>query len=373
MIDQQGHSFTKTISKIMDEVPQLDEINEQLNEGQEPTPVTVRTFLSWFNAYRRGWYVVQDINEWLEYYEIETQPYFDSVYIDSLIYFKRKRSTATEETSTSSTSTTTTTTAMPDNAILPDGDDSLNLDDPTYRIAKLEAANKDLISVHPDSDLAEAITKMMTYDFSQLPVMQQPKRGLKGVISWRSIGANYFVGRQSTKVRDLMESNYPIVPSETSLFKALPMIIEHDYVLVENSAKEISGIVTASDLSLQFKQLTEPFLIVSEIENHIRVLLSKLPQEDIENAKDEKDTDRVIKGVADLTFGEYLRLFQNPSTWAKLLLPIDRKTYCEHLEKIRDIRNNIMHFDPDGLDEESIETLRRFARLLQTLKSIKAI
>lgn len=358
----------------MEEVPKLDEINEQLDNGQQPSPVTVRTFLGWFEVYRRGWYVVQQINEWLDYYQIETDPYFDSVYIDSLIYFRRKRAVIDEDqAATSSTSTTTSTTVVPDSPILPDNDDSLNLNDPTYRIAKLEAANKNLISVFPDSELKEAITKMMTYDFSQLPVMQQPKRGLKGVISWRSIGTNLFAGQHSTKVRDLMETSIPLVASDTSLFKALPIIIEHDYVLVENSINEITGIVTASDLSLQFKQLTEPFLVVSEIENHVRFLLAKLPPEDIGRAKDEKDADRVIKSVADLTIGEHLRLFQNPDIWDKLGLPIDRKTFCDHLEKIRDIRNDIMHFDPDGLDEESIETLRRFARLLQTLKSIKAI
>src|SRR6185503_4882734 len=117
------------------------------------------------------------------------------------------------------------------------------------------------------------------------------------------------------------------------LFKAIPMIIEHDYVLIENSMKEISGIVTASDLSLQFQQLSEPFLLVAEIEHQIRNILSKLPQEDIRNAKDEKDTERNIESVSDLTFGEYLRLFQNPAIWTKLGLHIDRKTFCEQLEK----------------------------------------
>jgi predicted transcriptional regulator len=355
----------------MNEEEKLAEIKQLLDQGQKPASVPVRTFLSWFNAQRRGWWIVKEINEMLDYYGIATYPYFDAVYIDSPIEFIKKPTDGQGETT--STTTTTTTTKPPENISLVDGEDVLNYNDATYRIAKLEAANKTLVFVKPDSELSEAITKMITYDYSQLPVMQQPKRDLKGVISWRSIGSKLAVGQSTTRVRDLMEANYQLISSETSLFRALPTIIEHDYVLVENNAKEICGIVTASDLSLQFKQLTEPFLIVSEIENHIRYLLSRLPKEDIENAKDEKDTERVINNVADLTFGEYLRLFQNPPIWTKLSMQIDRKTFCDHLEKIRDIRNNIMHFDPDGLDEESIETLRRFARLLQTLRSIKAI
>lgn len=78
---------------------------------------------------------------------------------------------------------------------------------------------------------------------------------------------------------------------------------------------------------------------------------------------------RVIEKVADLTFGEYLRLCQNPETWKKLFLAIERKIFCDFLEKIREIRNNIMHFDHDGLELENIETLRNFVRLLQTLRT----
>jgi hypothetical protein len=178
---------------------------------------------------------------------------------------------------------------------------------------------------------------------------------------------------ESKKVRDLMEPNYQLINYETSLFKALPVIIEHDYVLVQNSANEICGIVTASDLSLQFKQLTEPFLLVAEIENYVRQILKKLTVNELASVKDERDTNRAIETVADLTFGEYLRLFQNPIYWDKLsVISMDRKIFCEYLEKIKNVRNNIMHFDPDGLDDKSIDTLREFVRLLQTLSSMRA-
>ncbi|MBE9661719.1 CBS domain-containing protein [Mucilaginibacter myungsuensis] len=211
---------------------------------------------------------------------------------------------------------------------------------------------------------------MMTYDFSQLPVMQHAKRDLKGVISWQSIGQKLAVGKVDSKVRNLMDTNYQLISSETSLFKALPGIIEHDYVLIQNREKEICGIVTASDLSLQFKQLTEPFLLVAEIENHVRQILMKLSKEELANGKDERDVNRKVDTVADLNFGEYLRLCQNQEIWNKLGLSIDRKAFCTLLDSVRDIRNNIMHFDPDGLEQSSTETLRSFVRLLQKLRSL---
>ncbi|WP_291276147.1 CBS domain-containing protein [Flavobacterium sp.] len=348
------------------EIEKLKQIKMQLDRGQPTDLVSVRTFLSWFGAQRRGWWVVSEIERTLNNLGLETKPHFNAAYIDGVIEFKNKIILSKENKDSTGFDVNT---VEPEN--IAEKEKEEYYDDPTYRISKLEAANKYLTYVKPDSDLSEAITKMITYDYSQLPVMQQPKRDLKGVISWRSIGRKFSVGLNSAKVKDLMEPNYQLISYDTSLFKALPMIIEHDYVLVENFSKEICGIVTASDLSLQFKQLTEPFLLVAEIENYIRQILKKLSKEELSNAKDERDTERVIDTVADLTFGEYLRLFQNPVYWDKLAIKIDRKIFCEHLEKIKDVRNNIMHFDPDGLDEQSIDTLRTFVRLLQTLSVIK--
>lgn len=348
----------------------LKEIKERLDKGENVDFVSVRTFVSWFwGSQRRVWWVVKSIRNALEELQLETFPDFNSAYIDSLIEFRRKVPISKKEAAKLADDQAE---KQPENIADKSIDEVLNIDDPTYRISRLEAANKNLVYVKPDSELSEAITLMMTYDFSQLPVMQQAKRDLKGVISWRSIGQKLSVGKASTKVRELMEPNFQLISSETSLFKALPVIIEHEYVLVKNKTNEICGIVTASDLSLQFKQLTEPFLLVAEIENHIRQILIKLEKCDLEKGKDERDTERVIESVADLTFGEYLRLCQNPDTWQKLILTIDRTTFCSYLEKIREIRNNIMHFDPDGLEIESIEILRNFVRLLQTLRNLNA-
>ncbi|MDQ0638171.1 putative transcriptional regulator [Pedobacter sp. W3I1] len=341
----------------------LKEVKRKLDSGEKVEPITVRDFLYWFwQSQRRGWWVVKQMRAALIKQELETYPDFNSVYIDALIQFKKIETQINKNLKVDE--------PEPENIANNSSDEVLNFDDPTYRISRLEAANKQLIFVKPDSNLSEAITLMMTHDFSQIPVMQQPKRGLKGVISWRSIGQKLAVGKSSTIVRDLMEPNFQLISEETSLFKALPIIIEHDYILVQNKSEEICGIVTASDLSLQFKQLTEPFLLVAEIENHLRQILINLTRDELETGKDTKDEDRKVESIADLTFGEYLRLCQNPEIWIKLKLSIDRRIFCVELDKIRIIRNNIMHFDPDGLEDESTETLRNFVRLLQTLRSL---
>jgi predicted transcriptional regulator len=346
----------------------LIEVRERLDKGEKVEPLTVRNFLGWFmNSQRRGWYVVKTIREALDDQKLETFPDFNSAYIDSLIEFRKTPILTKKEAEKQKQQANQD---LSENIAGKETDELLNIDDPTYRLSRLEAANKDLIYIKPDNDLSEAVLKMITYDFSQLPVMQQPRRELKGVISWRSIGQKLALSKASTKVRDLMEPNFQLISADTSLFKALPLIIEHEYVLVKNKMNEICGIVTASDLSLQFKQLTEPFLLVAEIENHIRQMLMSLDKELLVKGKDPRDTEREINSVADLTFGEYLRLCENPEIWEKLKLYIHRNAFCEQLKKIKDIRNNIMHFDPDGLEQDSIEVLRNFVRLLQTLRNL---
>lgn len=74
--------------------------------------------------------------------------------------------------------------------------------------------------------------------------------------------------------------------------------------------------------------------------------------------------------MADLSFGEYVRLLENDAQWQKIRLPIDRGVFCNLLDKVREIRNDVMHFDPDGVPPEDLERLRYFANLLQRLQTI---
>jgi CBS domain-containing protein len=219
------------------------------------------------------------------------------------------------------------------------------------------------------SDSIAAVTIMLANHFSQLPVMTS-ERDVKGVISWESIGTRMSLGKGSTLVKDLMDSPQEI-RAELSIFQAIPIIAEHQYVLVRGAENRITGILTSSDLNVQFQQLAEPFLQLGEIENQIRQLIGdKLSLSELVEARDPNDQNRVVDSVDDLSFGEYIRLIENPARWAKLTLPIDRKTLCSKIEAVRVIRNDVMHFDPDGIPPEDLEQLRDFAKFLQRLQNV---
>ncbi len=161
---------------------------------------------------------------------------------------------------------------------------------------------------------------------------------------------------------------------EDSIFSAIAYISENDYVLVQAPERTICGIVTATDFSEQFRILGEPFLLVGEIENSIRKLIhGKFTGSELAEVKDPDDKERKVEAVSDLTFGEYVRLLENETRWKKIGLALDRTEFVKRLIEIRDIRNDVMHFDPEGLADEDLKTLRDFSKFMARLRTLGAI
>lgn len=314
----------------------LEKIAEQIEKGVVPPQCTVRTLVRWFGAERRGYNIVRNIRSGLERARLRTVPDFEYAYFDGYMSFV----SASKESP---------------------------IGDPTYRIGALESANQKPVSVKPDNSLSKATTLMLSLEFSQLPVMTTD-REVKGVVSWESIGSRLALGRNCNLVRECMDAPQ-LIRIDASLFAAIEIIARHDYVLVTDIDDTVRGIVTATDLSQQFRQLAEPFLLIGEIENHIRLLLhGKFTVKELRDATNPCDEDRNVEGISDLTFGEYVGLLENETRWNKLNLAIDRSEFVKSLNEVREIRNDVMHFDPQGLSDDELKTLRGLARFLQGLR-----
>ncbi|GLX14737.1 CBS domain-containing protein [Pseudomonas straminea] len=359
----------------------LKAIKESLDTGWEVTGVSVRDFISWFGAERRGNMVSYVIRKVLKEFELETFPDFDTVPLDAKISFKLITSPDQDNDQSEETPDETSESFDDINpeATASDGDIETAqallvtgaLHEPAFRLSRLVSAHNKPVCVKPDSSLKEAVTLMLRHDFSQLPVMTN-ERDVKGIVSWESIGTALFFESEKSPmyVRECMVSHNEM-PAASSIFIAIPHIVQHSYILVRDLDKTISGIITTADLSLQFKQLSEPFLLLAEIENHVRALIDgKFTQHELAQFKAPGDDERLIETVADLTFGEYIRIFENPISWAKTKLQIDRATFISELEKIRVIRNDVMHFDPDGMTPEKHELLTKFVHFIHAIKKL---
>ena len=351
----------------MKNIPEeLQEIAERVKKGQRPR-ASVRTLLRWFGSERRGFRKVRVIRRALKRAKLTTTPDFEGAFIDSQVTFVSNGGTDKKADSSGPPPAAVARTAVADSPTPADAS-PLALD-PTYRIGRLESANKNVIFVKPDEPVERAATLMLNQSFSQLPVMVN-ERDVKGIVSWRTIGRRFVLGKPCQAVREVMEPHQEI-SAETSLFSAIELIVQHDCVLVRDSERKICGIVTTHDLGAQFGSLAEPFLLLGEIENHIRGILSQLSKAELTAAADPGDGDREIEDVADLTFGEYLRLLTDKKVWSKLSLKLDQKTFTQHLEEIRKIRNDVMHFDPEGIAPDDMKGLRSMVTFLRQLPSLE--
>ena len=164
-----------------------------------------------------------------------------------------------------------------------------------------------------------------------------------------------------------------VINSDELLFELIDKIVTNQYVLIRNAENKIAGIVTTSDLSLQFRQLAEPFLLLSEIENQIRQIIIRggFTTDQLKSYCDRKDNRELekIQSVADLNLGEYLQLLADPQAWRQLRLRLDRTIFIHRLNQVREIRNDIMHFDPDPISEDELNTLRKFTAFLHMCKT----
>ena len=359
----------------------LQRIAEQVASGERPQ-YTVRTVLSWYQYQRRSRYALREIDSDLIYLDLGTIPHVDWTYLDGLVKFMPRQDAIKidplayhEEVqaavSTAQEPPTSKTLTFAVDAYIKTGDaPSKSGIDPTYRIGRLEMANRRPIFVPPDATIDQAITLMLKHDYSQLPVMTG-ERSVKGFFSWKSYGSRRSLGYAGNLVRETMDDCHRVSVND-SIFYVVKLMQDHDCVLVENETGAVTGIITPYDISVTFGQLGEPFLILGEIENHIRTLIEgKFTTEELATARDPLDEHRKVESVADLTFGEYIRLLESPDRWNKLALALDRSTFVKDLEEVRGIRNDVMHFDPEGIDDNDLKKLRDFVGFLRRIQRLK--
>jgi CBS domain-containing protein len=376
---------------------EIDRLSTRLKEGRRIHRITVRELLRMFKAERRGLNKVHDIRTALDSLGLVTDPDFESVWIDGKIRIRLKdasnviaaaipgggseiveedeldedqSSSVEEQEEAESPQLGSEDTAQPSIVVATEGVVETVLSepaDPTFRIGSLPAANKALTTVSQDDPLNKAVTMMLQFDYSQLPIMHG-EREVKGMISWKSIASRYAIGGESCKVQHCRE-DAQVVDGNGTLFDAIPTIVKHGYVLVRNPQdRKITGIVTASDLSLQFQQLAEPFLLLREIELHIRQLLQdKVLPDDLDWLGSADTTAPKPNSISDLSFGGYIRLVQRPQVWQRLALNIDRASMTKQLEDVRQIRNDVMHFDPDPMTAKQLDVLKNAAKFMQQL------
>ena len=320
---------------------------EEITSSGKPERMTVRKLLlNYFHQERRSRRVVPWIRTNLNKLGLECYPDFEAVYIDGDIEL-RKRPTVKSRKKGSSA---------------PQQEPALGRPYPVPRLTLLPAANRQPISIHRDAKLQRAITEMLLHDYSQLPVMQN-ERDVDGMVSWRSIVSARTFGSDCQTVRDCMIKQVEIVSHDMPLFDAVKTVMSREVILVRGPERRIVGLVTAADIGEQFISFAEPFMILEQIENHLRLLLDgRFTSQQLRAALDPSDSERDVDAISDLTFGStygcWRTLIIGKHSISISIVQLSRK----RLDEVRRIRNDVMHFDPDGISGGDLETLRETAR-----------
>lgn len=312
----------------------------------DPLELTVRELLAAWNAKRRGVWIVNQINRDLVDAGLTTSPSFTEGWIDNTIRIVPYEP-ASPETNGSDEAP-------------PEGELRAML-----RVGDLPSANTGVVSVPPDASLELTQSLMLRDDFSQLAVLSG-ERNLRGAVSWESIALAGLRKPDAT----LKDATVPTDPVELDqdLLAMIPRIVDEGFLFVRSRDQRLSGIVTMADLSIEFSNLATPFFLLGEIERRLRRTIDEcFSADDLRAVLAPDDPDREVQAAQDLTFGEYGRLLEDPSKWPQLSWSVDRKTFVDRLNEVRHIRNDVMHFSPDPLDDDQVSVLRNFIRWLRVL------
>lgn len=313
-------------------------------EGR-PVSLTVRELLGWWEQRRRGSRVSRQIEEELAAVGLTTYPNFRKVWLDATVELVRHEPAPVDPARQGV-----------------DADDV----ETGLTVGNLLSPDRPLEWVAPNATVEEAITKMLVNDYSQLAVLNGP-RNLRGAITWQSIARAYH--NRKVGVAGDMCVSAQLVSYDEELLDVLPVVSEHDFVFVKNETNLITGIVTAADVVNEYGDLATPFLLIGQLDQLLRQVMRQWFDVDTVRSVCGGTGLREIDTHDDLSFGHYQAVLGKPECWEKLGWPLDRKVFTERLAEIREVRNDIMHFNPDPLPTDLIAKLRSFIQVVRECAS----
>lgn len=326
---------------------QYKEVFQKIADSKQSEKSSARSLLSLFGYSRRGYWVCKEINDALDYYSLKTEPYWVETWIDEEVTIS-----PAEKTTSGSIAISKST-------------------DTIRRIKLLDEANEKPIFTNRDAKIEEATTLMQLHGYSQLPVSSNGNlqvNSIVGYISWKTIAIKNIHGQGGDIVKDYLEKDIRILPSETPILKALEDIHKHGFILVSNNQNQICGMITTTQMSSTYKTLTDKFLLIEQIERQVRAILNgKFTLDEINNIIKEEQGVQEVNSIDELTFGQYLRIIERNENWEKLNLKYDKKIIIKELTAVKDLRNDIMHFDPTDITPEQVNELSDVSDFLNSV------
>ncbi|MGC5307689.1 CBS domain-containing protein [Micromonospora zamorensis] len=221
-----------------------------------------------------------------------------------------------------------------------------------------------LVSVTPSATFEEAITAMQINDYSQVAVLANSHQ-LHGSVSWESIAAAKhrnpnasFGDAIDRRARDR------VFDYDTRLLDVLGTLQQHGFIFVRDDQRKISGIVTAADVVRKYDETATPFFLIGEIDQELRhLIVNTFDEETVRQAC--VGANLSFKSMDTMSIGQYQAVLNNAACWGQLGWPLDRSLFIARLDELRQVRNNVMHFNPDPVRPTEVAKLRNFLSLIR--------
>lgn len=242
---------------------------------------------------------------------------------------------------------------------------SLESDEPKLTLGALVRPFRSIVS--SGATVRQATTSMIAEGQSFCAV-RKSARDIHGLVFWSDIATGLSSEGITilSPITAVMRPNVPTYSDSMSVFDAMPILAEQPVLVVYSRKDGVLGGVTSQELIKALHSLTAPFLILSRIEAELRRLLdAAFSREEMQKAKDPRDTRREIRSADDLNFGEYLRLLEDTDNWTRSSLRgYDRPTVIEWMRRVNGVRNSVMHFRSSAIGVDDRGSLERFYQFL---------
>lgn len=208
-----------------------------------------------------------------------------------------------------------------------------------------------LETVKAERPLREALGKMCTKKYSQLPVIQG--KTCIGAVTLESIltlltqmdAKGDSLDFMDWPVRRFVDRSAKSIQAEEDLLKNAEMIADKGFNII-GSNRCCESLVASYDLVLFFKEQTEIFLLLREIETCLRFLVrDSLSRKGLKKALHsiQRRDGRTPSDIDDLTFDELRGLICH--NWRQLKdCFLEKERIDRQLVRIRDLRNGVFHF-----------------------------
>lgn len=250
-----------------------------------------------------------------------------------------------------------------------------------FRVAKLIPEEQDIVAVHPDTPVREALLLMNEHGFSQVPVLAGTT--VIGVFSYRSLAAGLDNVRRQDNPLDYAVDNFIEDIAYARASDEVGEILSHldrDGAVLVGDESNLIAVATATDVVTFLWETTRPFVLLQDIELACRdLMIVACPSSDELSqriaAAMSSDDDTHPTTLQELTMGELMSVLFNSDNYYQCFRQTfggNRDLVFSLLEPTREIRNKVFHFRDDVTVEELDVLVSARRWLLRKVLTVRA-